>query len=314
MLHNCDDIEIIDAHIHLPSSHSLFPSFYEPIGDNIYSAIRKYFPRMSKEAAINNIKSVYSDHNAEKLILDMNEANIKKAILLLPDLTYALKGVHYSIEDQIEQHINVIKTNPGRFYLMAGVDPRWGKSGFELFKKYVDQKVINGLKLYTPCGYFPNDPKLRPYYELCSDIKMPVIFHTGPTSPVFRFEYSRIQHIDEIAHKYPNINIILAHGGVNNIDEAVELCAYRPNVYLDISGYMMTKDPLGPLKALKNLFKRKVNHKIIFGTDWPIGGYKSKYHGIVKSLLKPENDVITQLSKSEVRMIFNENILELLYQ
>ena len=118
---------------------------------------------------------------------------------------------------------------------------------------------------------------------------------------------------DEIAYRYPEMNIILAHGGVNNVDAAAEMCAFRPNVYLDISGYMLTLDPNGPIAAVKSLLKRKINHKIIFGTDWPIGGYKNKYKGIVNSLLKPEHEILTKLSKKELKMILSDNIKQLLY-
>ena len=305
-------MDIIDAHIHIPSSRFLPESFYKPTVDNLYSAINNYLPKISKDSINASFDNMYTDHDAQKLIYDLKKAKIKQAVILLPDFTFAFQDMNMTIQEQIERHISIIGDSPLQFYLMAGVDPRWGRDGYNLFCRYVEQKTIHGLKIYTPCGYYPNDENLIPYYELCSDLRIPIIYHTGPTSPAFEFKYSQIIHIDEIAHRYPNINIILAHGGVNNVEQAIELCAYRPNVYLDISGYMQIQSSDGSLTALRNLFQRKINHKIIFGTDWPIGGFRNDYLSILNTLIDPTKHVLENLSRSEIKLIFSDTILRLL--
>lgn len=308
-----DDINIIDAHVHIPSSDFFLPEFYEPITRNMITAMKSYFPSLNEKNVISKLESIYDDHDASKLIHSMDEANIKKAVLLLPDFTYCFRNGTLNIKDQIEKHISILKKNPDRFYLMAGIDPRWGNEGFKLFKGYAENNLIHGLKIYTPCGFSPNDVRMKSYYEFCTEKKLPVIFHTGPTSPIFSFKYSNVFDIDEVAYNYPELNIILAHGGIVDVEKAVELCSFRPNVYLDFSGYISSLNPKGSISALQQLFKRKINHKIIFGTDWPIGGYKNSYTNIVNLIFKPENNVLSSLSKNEIKMIFNENISNLLY-
>lgn len=306
------DFKIIDAHVHIPSDRYLPSSFTAPIVDNIYSASGKYAPTIKRETIAKTYKKNLSDHECDELIKEMDKSAVERTILMLPDFTYQLKDTQYNIEKMIEMHIQVLDRYPGRFFLFAGVDPRWGEEGLKIFKKYLEKRAIHGLKVYPPCGYYPGDEGLIPYYELCTRYKLPVIFHTGPTSPVFKSKYSEICYIDEVAYEYPGVNFILAHGGVMNVDEAVLLCAFRPNVYLDISGFLASLDPSGSINALRSLFKRKINHKIIFGTDWPILGFKNTYTNIINKFINPQNGAINLLMDLEKRMILRENILHLI--
>src|SRR6185312_16237362 len=59
------------------------------------------------------------------------------------------------------------------------------------------------------------------------------------------------------------------------------LAAYRPNIYIDFSGYQASIDSNGVLGCLQDLFNRRLNHKIIFGTDWPIFKLNSTYKNLV---------------------------------
>jgi predicted TIM-barrel fold metal-dependent hydrolase len=308
------DFKIIDAHVHIPSDRYLPGSFTDPIIDNMYSAISKYAPTVKRETIEETYKKNLSDHECDELIKEMDKSGVGQTILLLPDFTYQLKDTQHNIDEMIAIHVQVLEKYPDRFYLFVGVDPRWGEKGLGIFTKYLEERKIHGLKVYPPCGYYPTEEMLKPYYELCSQHKLPVIFHTGPTSPVFKSKYSDIRCIDEVAYEYPDVNFILAHGGVMNVDEAVLLCAFRPNVYLDISGFLASFDSSGPINALQSLFKRKINHKIIFGTDWPILGFKNTYSNIIEKFKNARNGAINMLTDLEKRLILRENILNLIEQ
>ena len=103
--------------------------------------------------------------------------------------------------------------------------------------------------------------------------------HVGPTSPVLEFETALPILIDAAAHKFPAVNFILAHGSVSHTDDCVRLCAFRPNVYLDISAFQTR-----PCCELRPLFGRGINHKIIFGTDWPLFRAQGRQKVFIKQL------------------------------
>jgi predicted TIM-barrel fold metal-dependent hydrolase len=195
---------------------------------------------------------------------------------------------------------------PDKFYVFAGVDPRWGVDGIQLFEKAVYGYGFHGLKLYPPCGYSPSDPALYPYYEICAHRGLPVLTHTGATSPALGFETARPIFVDQAALDFPGVNFILAHGSINYVEECTMLCAFRPNIYLDISGFEMT-----PVEHLNPLLYRGINHKIIFGTDWPVFRMQGSQKSFVEKLLD-EDGPMGNLRKNELESIFHKSIQSLL--
>jgi uncharacterized protein len=48
------------------------------------------------------------------------------------------------------------------------------------------------------------------------------------------------------------------------------LCRFRPNVYLDMSGYQATLGYDPAATAVKKIVSLGINHKVLFGTDFPV--------------------------------------------
>lgn len=137
-----------------------------------------------------------------------------------------------------------------------------GKALMDLHVKY----GFKGLKLYpTYYHFYPNDPVMYPLYSVAQELSLPVLFHTG--SSFFknaRIKYGNPLYFDDIAVDFPDLKIIMAHGGIGPwYDEAATMVRIHPNVYIDISGL--------PPQKLLDYFPdlEKLSHKYIFGTDWP---------------------------------------------
>src|SRR5690606_8924801 len=94
-----------------------------------------------------------------------------------------------------------------------------------------------GLKLYPPCGYTANDPALFPFYEICAARGLPVLVHLGPTSSALRFDLAKPEFVEAAAFQFPGVGFILAHAATAYPAECAEICAFRPNVFLDVSGF-----------------------------------------------------------------------------
>lgn len=297
---------IIDGHCHVASTDFTPRSFLEGVIDNVLSALAAQGLRPDR----NNLLKLYlekmQDPDCDELIAEMAEAGIEKAVLLLPDFTYALKDSTLTISEMFDKHHALLQRHPDKFYVFAGVDPRWGIDGIRLFEKAVNEYGFHGLKLYPPCGYSPSDRALYPYYEICAHRGLPVLTHTGATSPALGFETARPIFVDQAALDFPGINFILAHGSVNYVEECTMLCAFRPNIYLDISGFEMT-----PVEHLNPLLYRGINHKIIFGTDWPVFRMQGSQKSFVEKLLDEESP-LGNLRKNELEAIFHKSISTLL--
>ena len=274
---------IIDAHCHVASVEFTPPSFIEGVIDNQLRRLAALGIHISRNRLRDQYLQKMQDSDCAELVSEMDEAGIEKSVLLLPDLTYALRDSKLSIAEMFDRHRTILQARPDRFFVFAGVDPRWGADGLQLFERAVTEYGFHGLKLYPPCGYSPSDRSLYPFYEICMKHHLPVISHIGASSPALAFDSSLPIHIDRAARDFPTVNFILGHGGVQYVEEGVMMCAYRPNVYIDISGFESR-----PLTHLTSLFLHNISHKIVFGTDWPVFRLQGTQNYIIGSLLDNE--------------------------
>jgi len=264
-------MEIIDAHSHVASTRYMPRPFLEGIVDNMMEQLRPFGASFVRSSVMDRVLSGYQDHDASVQLAAMDELGVARSVLLLPDFTYALKGGELTIAEMFAEHGALLQRHSNRFVVFAGVDPRWGTDALNLFIHGVENLGFRGLKLYPPCGYQADSPLLEPFYEYCDSHGLPVLMHMGPTSPVLSFNEAHPRFVDAPARRYRHITFILAHGAVNHPEACIQLCRYRPNVFLDISGAKIETD----LPALRTLAAVDIPHKVIFGSDWPIVQPKS---------------------------------------
>ncbi len=158
---------------------------------------------------------------------------------------------------------------------------------------------FRGLKLYPTYNYFyPNDNLLYPLYSVAERLGIPVLFHTG--SSIFtnsRIKYGNPIFFDDVAIDFPNMKIIMAHGGRGPwYNEASTMVRLHKNVYIDVAGL--------PPEKLLAFFPdmARFAHKFIFGTDWPSSDAKKNIE-IISNL---------DVSQEAIAKILGENARQLL--
>lgn len=292
---------IIDFHTHIAATMCFPESFRRGVVDNLAVSLAAKGLRVPKTKIATMLEATMNDPLADELVAEMDGAGIGEAVLLLPDFTHALKDSTHTIAELIEHHRIVRDRHPGRFRVLAGVDPRWGSDGLALFEKAMVDYGFDGMKLYPPCGYRLDDPALFPYYEICNQYGLPVLSHIGATSPVLDFEIARPIFVDAAARAFPDIDFVLAHGSVQYTDECVMLCHNRPNIYIDVSGYETAS-----MAELHRLFQRGINHKIVFGTDWPVFRMQGKQADFV-ARFEQEKAFPDTMTTHERALFFHDN-------
>ncbi len=100
-------------------------------------------------------------------------------VVLPMDMAFMGAGkVPRDYQDQLDELCNMANES-GSVIPFMHIDPR-RKGVFDLFRRYVEEKGVRGVKLYPPLGYFPYDQALYPIYEYCEKHKLPVISHCSP--------------------------------------------------------------------------------------------------------------------------------------
>lgn len=158
---------------------------------------------------------------------------------------------------------------------------------------------FRGVKLYPTYNFFyPNAPMMYPLYETAQELGLPVMFHTGLS--VFkssRLKYGSPIFYDDIAVDFPELKIVMCHGGRDCwYREAFTVARLHKNVYIDVAGL--------PPKKLLTYFPDlpRLARKFVFGTDWPsvdIG----KNADAIAQLPLPEEDIRAILGETAKRLL-----------
>jgi len=151
---------------------------------------------------------------------------------------------------------------------------------------------IRGLKvhpphqLYSPNAYRDGLGPLGAVYERAQANGLVLMIHTGTSIfPGARNVHAQPMLADDVCVDYPNLVVILAHGGRPLwMDEAFFLVRRHKNMYMDISGI--------PPQKLLEYFPRleDVADKVLFGTDWPGPGVPDVKGNIEKFMAVPISD------------------------
>ncbi|BDC18729.1 amidohydrolase family protein [Acidianus sp. HS-5] len=165
---------------------------------------------------------------------------------------------------------DVVKVDD-RIIRFISVDPL-KQNAIEELKSAIKEFEPVGVKLHPQLqGFHPLDERALRLYEIIDNHALTVVFHTG-TSGIgagvksdIRLDYGRPIYFDEIAVRFKNMKIVLAHFGWPWTEEAIAISQHKPNVYLDLSGWAPKYIPDVIWKNAKRL-----SNKLIFGSDFPL--------------------------------------------
>jgi predicted TIM-barrel fold metal-dependent hydrolase len=179
--------------------------------------------------------------------------------------------------DRVNEYVaEYCRAAPDRLFPMGGVHPRFAPDAAAAVRRAAEQGV-RALKLHPPhMGLAPNAylqgvEGLRAYYEEAQRLALPVMIHTGTSVfPGARSRLGEPMAVDDVAVDFPELTIVLAHGGRPLwMEQAFFLVRRFPRVFLDVSGI--------PPRALLRYFPRlaEIADKVLYGSDWPSPGVRS---------------------------------------
>lgn len=173
-------------------------------------------------------------------------------------------GTNYTIDSRM---IAEFAQNKDMFVPFGSINPNYHNVQDEFWKSI--KLGIKGFKFY-PADHSFNALRddMQVVYKMCESLGLPVIFHTGLTAQKdTEQQFINPLEFQPLAEKYPDLILILAHGGKPHwYGEAMTMALSFPNVYLDTA----LLDPLSLEKVFPDL--EKLSQKIIFGSDWPVVG------------------------------------------
>ena len=220
------------------------------------------------------------NYGLDKMLEDMNECNIDKAVVVAVD---AQTTFNYYILNEVVAEV-VDKSN-GRLVGFAGVDPHKGVVALKEIEKAVDMG-FKGLKFMPHLHMLnPNDEKMYPIYEKALEYDLILLFHSGTQfHKGTRIKYCKPVYFDDVAVDFPDLKIIIAHFGYPWYEEALAVIRRNENVYFNIAGWSPKYIPEVVVRQMNSILQDKV----LFGTDYPLMSYKRVIEELKSLNLKDE--------------------------
>ncbi len=208
------------------------------------------------------------------------------------------------VADYVSQH-------PDKLVGFLSVDPTQPGWQDELLEGHQELK-LKGIKLLPMyAGFRPNQVELDYLWQYATRHYLPVLLHTGTTfiqqAPL---ECTLPRHLDDVAIRFPEVKIILAHLSHPYEGECVVTIRKHPNVYADCSA--LHYRPFQLYHSLMLVQEYGVWDKVLFGSDYPFTTVDASLEGMRKLNDMLEGTSLPRLNMEQMERMFQRDSLRLL--
>ncbi|GBD33180.1 hypothetical protein HRbin33_02160 [bacterium HR33] len=260
---------VTDIHIHIQPWRQLKPAVAEVM-------------RRGKEDHWERLLALMDDPRALLEIMD------RDGIARVGLINYPSPDVMGFTDETNEFAARYAEAAPDRLLPFGGVHPRFTRDPEGQVEELL-RLGIRCIKIHPPHQLYPANAytmgleALARIYRRCEERGLPVMVHTGTSVfPGARCKYGRPMELDDMAIDFPDLVILMAHGGRPLwCDEAFFILRRHRNVYLELSGI--------PPKRLLEYFPRlaELEGRLLWGTDWPSPGVNGMGENLEQFLSLP---------------------------
>ncbi|MCC6240876.1 MAG: amidohydrolase family protein [Phycisphaerales bacterium] len=171
---------------------------------------------------------------------------------------------------------------------------------------------LRGIKLMPMyAGFAPDDRSIDPLWQYAQRHNLPVLLHTGTTfvaqAPI---EYTLPRRLDQVAIRYPQVRIILAHLSHPYEGECVAMIRKHPNLFADISALFYR--PFQLYHSLMLVQEYGVWEKLLFGTDYPFTTVNATIQGLRSLNNMLAGTALPRLDDQQIDKLIHRDSLTLL--
>jgi uncharacterized protein len=211
-------------------------------------------------------------------------------------------------DHEVAQYVSAQPDRLIGFLALDPTQPGW-QDELEEGHKNLRLKGIKLMPMYA--GFSPNDRELDHLWQYASKNGLPVLCHTGTTF----IRQAPLKHtlpilIDDVAIRFPEVRIIMAHLSHPYEGECVVTIRKHPHVYADCSA--LHYRPFQLYHSLMLLQEYGVWNKLLFGSDYPFTTVDASLKGMRDLNKMLEGTALPRLNADAMEQMFHRNSLELL--
>lgn len=218
----------------------------------------------------------------EEVVEELDKFNVEVAVITGRDCetTYAAKSNNPSV-------VEFVKMFPKKFIGFAGVDPHKGMRAIEELKHLVQNEGLRGAAIDPYLAQiYVNDAKYYPIYAKCCELDIPIVITTGPATlvPNAVIDHVAPRYIDYVARDFPELKIIVSHGGYPWVNEMIIVAQRNANVYLELSEYEFFPQSEAYIEAINTI----ISDKALFASAHPFVDFRDAIENYKKLPFKKE--------------------------
>ncbi len=194
-----------------------------------------------------------------------------------------------------------------------------GFSSISPFRYHPERKVeraivefgLKGVKLYPHSGFYPNDSRLDRVYTLCARLGIPVIIHTGPKAVRWQWlKFNDPTYVDDVATNFPDLKIVMSHGGYPWVEQFMVVAYSNPNVWVDLTFMDYIERKFKVPQLVENTVRRLVNligpRRLLWGAEGPhmdlplFGKHDPSYYAVSQHYLVKRFDFLSNDDKADI--------------
>ena len=158
---------------------------------------------------------------------------------------------------------------PGRFVIFPYIDPMDGEQALREIDRCVEKWDIRGVSAeptFQPKPYRFDDPAAYPMYEkLQREGLVLFVSYSAKLLPIV--DPDTVRQLGTVLHDFPELSIVVGHGGWPWHLEAMAMGFNSPNIYIVPDMYGLSgAGSQDYVKSANTLMK----HQMLFGTAYPI--------------------------------------------
>lgn len=218
----------------------------------------------------------------DEVVVDLNRHNVVKAVITGRDCetTYGAKSNNESVTEFVSKY-------PDKFIGFIGLDPHKGMGAIEELKASVNDLGMRGAAVDPYLAQiYANDAKYYPIYSKCCELDIPIVFTTGPATlvPNAIIDHVAPRYIDFVARDFPELKIIISHGGYPWVNETIIVVERNRNVYVDLSEYEFSPMAEAYIQAANTM----IPDKILYASAHPFVDFKDALNTYQSLDFKPD--------------------------
>ena len=160
--------------------------------------------------------------------------------------------------------------HPDRFVASFSVDPNRGMEGIRELVRVHERWGLRSVSVF-PHGVSPqvaiDAPLMYPVYAKCVELGLPLFVTVGIAGPRVPSMVQKVELLDQVLYDFPDLVVVMRHGGEPWVDLAVKLMLKWPNLHYSTTAFAPRYYP----SAVLEYANTRGSDRVMYGGYFPMG-------------------------------------------